>query len=617
MQYIELVHLYDKLGETSKRLDKTYYLAEFLKKISDKDIPTAVLLLRGRVFPEWDDQKIGIAARMVLKSLNITTGVSIVDLEKKWKNIGDLGKVAEEVVSKKKQATLFSEKLTVVKVFKNIQKLATREGLGSVDVKTKLIAELLSCAQPVEAKYVVRTLLEDLRVGVGDGTLRDAIMWSYFPHIEGVFVKPKGVEEKVVEKKALEIDDPQKLLTADFKDVGVMYGSTEKKSRELYAFITKGVQHAFNLTNDFSRTVLILRSQGLKGLFDVDIELFNPIRLMLYEKAAGIEDAFKKVGKPAAFEYKYDGFRIEIHKKGDDIRLFTRNFEDVSKQFPDVVEVVREHVKAKECILDSEAVGYDVKTTQYLPFQSVSQRIKRKHNIKEMAKKFPVEVNVFDIIYHEGKSTLDMPFMERRGLLSKVVDATDRRIVLSRITITDNIDEARAFYNEALDKGNEGVMAKNLEAVYTPGKRVGFGVKVKPVMESLDLVIVGAEWGTGKRANWLTSFTIACKKGGDILELGKVGTGIKELDGEGVTFDYLTKLLKPLILSENGKTVSVKPSIVIEVHYEEIQKSGTYSSGYALRFPRVIRLREDRGVNDCSTLELVETLYDEQRGRGK
>ncbi|MFA6888757.1 MAG: ATP-dependent DNA ligase, partial [Candidatus Woesearchaeota archaeon] len=283
---------------------------------------------------------------------------------------------------------------------------------------------------------------------------------------------------------------------------------------------------------------------------------------------------------------------------------------------PDVVDAVKKHVTSESCIFDCEIVGFNPKTTQYVAFQQISQRIKRKYDIEEAIKKLPVEINVFDILYYNGKSVIDKPFHERRALLNKIIHPKERVIVLSRIIITDKEEEANKFYNESLDKGNEGIMAKNLEAIYKPGSRVGFGVKVKPVMESLDVAIVGAEWGEGKRSKWMTSFIIACRdEENNLVTIGKVGTGIKELEGEGVTFEQLTEMLKENIINEKGKEVTVRPTIVIEVHYEEIQKSPTYSSGYALRFPRLIRLREDRGVYGCSTLKQVEELYTEQRGR--
>ena len=420
--------------------------------------------------------------------------------------------------------------------------------------------------------------------------------------------------EKLDLKKKLEATK-EDYKTIDIKKCNSLEFESEIKAREAYKYFVDLVQDAYNLSNDFGKVVELTREKGIKGLEGTDIIAFKPIKVMLYQKAKDLDDAFERVGKPAAFEYKYDGLRIQAHKIDGKIKLFTRNFEDVTKQFPDLVDALKKHVKCDSIILDGEAVGFNPKTTQYLPFQKISQRIKRKYNIDELAKNFPVEYNVFDVLYYKGKNVLVKPFNERRAILTKEIDATERKIVPSRIIITDKKDEASKFYQEALDLGNEGVMAKNLEAVYKPGSRVGFGVKIKPVMESLDLVIVKAEWGTGKRGQWLTSFTVACSDEGELFEIGKVSTGLKELESEGVTYNYVTELLKPLIISDKGKVVKIKPKVVIEVNYEEIQKSPTYTSKHALRFPRFIRLREDRSVNDCSTLKQVKELYEMQRGR--
>ena len=224
-------------------------------------------------------------------------------------------------------------------------------------------------------------------------------------------------------------------------------------------------------------------------------------------------------------------------------------------------------------------------------------------------------VNVFDIMELEGKSMLKAPFKERRDTIKKIVKEKEEVIELIRQIVTDDEKEAEKFYQESLAKGNEGVMAKNLDAEYKPGSRVGYGVKIKPVMETLDLAITGAQWGEGKRSQWLSSFALSCSSKHGLVAIGKVGTGIKELEQEGVTFAELTKLLKPYIFEEKGKEVKVKPKIVVEINYEEIQKSSTYSSGYALRFPRVVRLRPDKGMKDISDMKLVEKLYEAQRGK--
>jgi len=304
---------------------------------------------------------------------------------------------------------------------------------------------------------------------------------------------------------------------------------------------------------------------------------------------------------------------MQIHRKNDVIKLFTRRLEDVTKQFPDVVKVVKDHVRSKDVILDSEVVGIDPKTKRVIPFQNISQRIRRKYDIEQMIETLPVSINVFDVIELNGDSLVDVPLQERKERLKAILKPEKHRIEVVEQLVTSDVAKAEAYYKDCLDKGHEGVMMKNLAGIYKPGKRVGYGAKVKPVMETLDLVIVAAEWGEGKRAKWLSSYTVACRDANQLKEIGKVGTGIKEKSEEGVSYTELTEELKKLIIEEKGKTVRVKPKVVLEVVYEEIQKSPSYSSGYALRFPRVHRLRLDKGVGDINTLKEVEHLYKQQK----
>jgi len=367
------------------------------------------------------------------------------------------------------------------------------------------------------------------------------------------------------------------------------------------------------LSANFGEVAAALKKKGKDAFGTIELEVGKPLKVMLYQKAIDIKDAFETVGKPAALEYKYDGFRMQIHKNEDTIELFTRRLERVTNQFPDVVKVIKAQIQAKACILDAEIIGIDPKTRQWMPFQNISQRIKRKYDIEETIRKIPVMVNVFDILYADGKTLLHEPFSKRRALIERIVREKKDEIQAARQIITSSEKEALAFYEESLNRGNEGIMAKSLDKEYKPGSRVGYGVKVKPVMETLDLVIVGAEWGEGKRSGWLSSFVLACRDGIHFREIGRVGTGIKELESEGVTFEKLTKLLKPLIIEEKGKEVTVKPKIVLEIDYEEIQKSPTYGSGYALRFPRVLRLREDKSIRDASEISYIKQLYEEQK----
>ena len=249
-----------------------------------------------------------------------------------------------------------------------------------------------------------------------------------------------------------------------------------------------------------------------------------------------------------------------------------------------------------------------------MPFQNISQRIKRKYDIEQLAKEVPVELNIFDILYYDGKPVINESYEKRRKIIEKIIKEKEFRIRLSEQTVTDDVEKAELFYKKSLDAGNEGIMLKSLNAPYKPGSRVGHMVKLKPVMETLDLVIVAAEWGEGKRAGWLTSFTVACydEDSDDYLEIGKFGTGIKEKEEEGTSFEELTQLIKPNIIHEKGRQVEIKPELVVEVKFEEIQKSPSYSSGYALRFPRLVRVREDRRPDEASALSQIEGMYKEQ-----
>jgi DNA ligase 1 len=589
MKYIDLVEVYKNLEATTKRLEKTFIISEFLKKIPEEDLKIAALLLQGRVFPNWDERKIGVASRLVLKAINKSTGISPIKIEKEWAKIGDLGDVAETHIKEKKQVTLFSKSLTVKKVFDNIQKLATLEGQGTVNNKIGLISELLTSAKPLEAKYIVRTLLEELRVGTAKGTLRDSIVWAFFPKAKVTYNK---------EEKSIDVED-----------------------REKYNQIVELVQEAYDMSNDFSLVVEMAKKGKIET---ISLTIGTPIKVMLGPKEEDAKSALERVGTPAQAEFKYDGFRIQIHKTENKILLFTRNLENVTNQFPEVIEYVKDYIKGESFILDAEAVGFSAKTGEYLPFQNISQRIKRKHNIHQIAKEYPVELNIFDCMSYNEENLLKEPLKKRREIIEKIIQPIEKKIVISTAKIVKNEEDIIKFFKESLKAGNEGLMLKKLDAPYKPGARVGNWVKLKETEEPFDLVITEAEWGEGKRAKWLSSFTLACLDENDeFVTIGKVGTGIKEkitikseneeIKTEKVTFDQLTKLLKPLEINQKGKIVKVKPQIVVEIAYEEIQKSPTYSSGFALRFPRVLRLRHmERSAKDIITLKEVKKYYSKQ-----
>ena len=557
MKYLKLATLYDALSATTKRLEKIDILSKFLKEVKKED-SEILYLLQGDIYPEYDERRIGISDQLVIKALAKSIGLTKDKVTKEWKKIGDLGEVAKKLTTKKQQSTLFdSSTLTTKKILENLRKLPALEGKGTIDKKIKLITELLTHSNPIESLYIARTLIGDLRIGVQESTIKYAILKAFFDN---------------------------------------------DKEKEEY------IQKAIDRSNDIEEVFRISRSGKIKDLEKIKLQVGKPIKAMLAAKAKNIDDAFKQLGKPLAIEYKYDGFRMLIHKEKDKITLFTRSLENVTKQFPEVEKYIKEFIKGDSFILDSEAVGYNKKTKEYTSFQSISQRIRRKYKIKELENKLPVEVNVFDILYYNGKTLLEEPFKERTKLLRSIVKDHPYKLITSKFKITDDKKEVQEFYKKALKDKQEGIMLKKLDAPYKPGRRVGQMLKLKPETNELDVVITGAEWGTGKRAGWLSSFNISCKNGNEFLEIGKVGTGIAELETEDnkITFENLTNLLKPHIIKEKGKNVTIKPKIVVTVIYQEIQRSPNYKSGWALRFPRIVTLREDRSTIDIATLEEIE-----------
>ncbi len=572
MDYAALCKVYDAVEKTPSRIEKTKLIADMLKSSGD-DLKAVLYLLSGRVFPAHEKKKMGVSVRLVLKALSSISGKSVSSLENDWKNLGDLGLVAEKHMKNKFQRTLATRKLIVNYVFSQLQKLPLVQGSGSVHKKLQILTELLGSASPVESKYIIRTVLEELRIGIAQSTIRDAIIYAFLADEAGI-------------------------AGYDIVD------------REKYAFVSSAVQGAYDRTNDFFVVASAAR-KGIKALKSIRIRAGVPVKVMLGERGRDVEHAIERLKGLVLVQYKYDGFRVEIHKDGDDISIFTRRLEDVSKQFPDIISMARECVSAKKCVLDGEAIGIDPATGNYRPFQDISQRIKREHDIPALADKLPVEVRVFDILMYDDREVLDKPMIERHKLLSGVV-LSCKHFAVARTIITDSAAKARAFYDKALQDGVEGVFLKKADSTYKPGVRAGNWIKVKNTMEPLDLVVVAAEWGEGKRSGWLTSFVLACgDEEGNLYEIGKVGSGLKEKPSEGFSYPEITRMLKPLIEYSEGKFVRVKPKVILEVAYEEIQKSSSYSSGFALRFPRILRDRTSER-DEPSSINYVELLYKQQ-----
>jgi len=547
MKFRKIVNVYEMLEKTPARLEKTDIVANLLKETPEKLVSIVIRLLLGETFPKWMDKKIGIGTQLLIKSISKVTGIKEKEINEWVREEGDVGKAVGRAVRNKKQVSFFAEELSVEEIYDTLNRIVEFEGIRSQEKKLTYLSKLFVSADEKEAIYLSRIILEKMRTGVGEGIIRDAIA-------------------------------------------------------KIYSVPSEKIDRAYSLVNDWGAVAKAAKNGTIDSL---QIEPFRPIRVMLAQKVRNIEEGFSVVGKPCAMEYKYDGFRMQVHKVGENVRIFTRRLDNVTEQFPFVRDSVRRNIEG-DCIVEGETVG--IRGDKYLPFQQISRRIKRKYNIEEMARKIPVILHLFDIVYLNGRSLLDTPFQKRREILERIVKE-DEKLVLAKQIVTDSVEEGNIFYKEALNRGNEGIMMKNLNAPYQPGSRVGYMIKLKPILETLDLVIIGAEWGEGRRAHWLATFLLACKdEEGNFVPIGKVGTGITD-----EMFQELTDLLKDNIIYQKGKEVVLKPELVVEVGYEEIQRSPKYESGFALRFPRVLRIREDRGPDDIDTIDRIYEIY-ESRG---
>ncbi|USG99379.1 ATP-dependent DNA ligase [Thermococcus argininiproducens] len=550
MLYKELAELYKRLEKTTLKTLKTKFVSDFLKSVTKPELLEIVpYMILGKVFPDWDERELGVGEKLLIKAVSMATGIKSEEMENSIKDTGDLGESIALALSKRKQKSFFSQPLTLERVYNTLVKVAEASGAGSQDRKLKYLANLFMDASPEEGKYLARTILGTMRTGVAEGLLRDALADAFKVKVELV-------------------------------------------------------ERAYMLTSDFGFVAKVAKLEGNEGLAKVEIQVGKPIRPMLAQMAANVREALIEMGGEAEFEIKYDGARVQVHKDGDNVVIYSRRLENVTKSIPEVVERVKKTLKARKAIVEGELVAVG-EGGRPKPFQYVLRRFRRKYNIEEMIEKIPLELNLFDVLYVDGKNMIDVQFMERRKVLEKIVNSNEW-IKPAENLITKNPEEAEEFYHKALELGHEGLMAKRLDSVYEPGNRGKKWLKLKPTMENLDLVILGAEWGEGRRSGVLSSFLLGAYDPvrGDFVPVGKVGSGFTDED-----LIEFTKMLKPLIKKEHGKEVELEPKVVIEVAYQEIQKSPKYESGFALRFPRYISLREDKGPEDADTIQRVAELY--------
>ncbi|MGC8817729.1 MAG: ATP-dependent DNA ligase [Candidatus Hadarchaeum sp.] len=568
MLYSELAKAFERLEGTSSYLEKNALIAELLKKTPPEMIEMVVLLLMGRPWPTYVSKETGVGLQQLKKAISMASGHPLSKVEELMRQVGDLGEVARQLMERKKQATFFAKPLSVEKVFENIKSLPEIVGEGSVDRKIASITELLSSATPLEAKFIVRTVLGDLRIGVAEGRLRDAIASAF------------GVPAEMVE-------------------------------------------HAYMLTTDYSLVAKAVSTGGEEGLKKLRIEVGHPVNPMLAQRAESIEEILERMGGKAAFEIKLDGIRIQAHKDGDNVILFTRRMEDYTSMFPDLVEPIRNALKPSRAIVDAELVAIDKKTNKPMPFQEVLKR-RRKYEIKEAIEQIPVEIHVFDVLLSNGSIWLDKPYTERRRELERIISPIPGKVMPVEQIVSGDVDEINKFLKHSLDMGHEGLLAKELSSVYRAGRREFLWLKLKPTLETLDLVVVGALHGRGRRAGYFGSYVLAAldEESGRYRTVTKCGSGYTDED-----LEELTKLMEPLKLKEPHPDVDIElecdwyfePKVVFEITFEEIQISPAekHTAGMGLRFPRFIRLREDRRPEEINTVQEIRRMFEQQEKRKK
>lgn len=547
-----LAELCEKLESTTKRISMVNLVAEFLKGLEPQEVEPAVSMILGRPFPKWSQQTLEVSWATLSEIIKRLTRVNWEIFTNAFSQTGDIGSAAKILFESsrfRKQALLFEKALTIMEVRRSFKAIAETAGYGSREKKERLIEALISLASPVEAKYLVKIFIGEMRTGFSEGLMEQAV------------------------SKAFQIP-------------------------------LETVQRASMMFGDVGTVAATAKTEGKEALSKVGFNVFRPVKPMLAQMVSTVSEALKEHGGKTAFEYKLDGARVQIHKKGIDVRIFSRRLTDVTESLPEIANIVRGNVKAEETILEGEVIAVNGEGHP-IPFQHLMRRFKRVHAVKDMAEAVPVKLYLFDILYLNGENLILLPYLQRRKVLSENVG----EIPLTKHIIADNVQEAEQFLQEAIDCGHEGLMAKRIDSEYAPGIRGKHWLKIKPTLEPLDLVIVAAEYGYGRRHEWLSDYYLAARdpETGEFLTVGKTFKGLTDME-----IVEMTKRLKELAVKEEPRRVFVLPKIVVEVAYNEIQKSPKYKCGMALRFARITRIREDKTPEEADTIQKVKEIYERQ-----
>ena len=578
MEFSTLAEIFQKMEKTSKRIELTDILVELLKKTPKEILPNVVYLLQGIIRPNFEGVELGIAEKLAIRAISKSSGLSIKKIEDDYREGGDLGLTALNILKLKTQTTFTAEKITVERVYDTLFKIAKLEGKGSQDLKMKYISSMLNDATPVEAKFVMKILLGTLRLGVAENTVMDALAIAFT-------------------------------------------GKKENKEE---------IENAYNVSSDLGKVSLVIATDGIEEIKKFKISLFNPIRPMLADRVKSETEAIKKMPQLFAAEYKLDGERVQIHKQMNKIILFSRRLENITQYYPDIIENVGKSINVDEGIFEAEIVPIYENTGEFLPFQELMHR-RRKHKLEEAVLQYPITVNFFDVLYFDDKNCLNLEYTKRREILEKVVKE-DNFSKLVPMSLVKNENEIEDFLENSINSGCEGLMLKTPNAGYRAGARGSNWLKLKreyrnELGDSLDLVVIGAYFGRGRRTGLYGTLLLGTynPEKDNFPSICKVGTGFTD-----ESLDQLYQILSnkvilkknPRVISEMEADVWLEPELVLEVVASEITLSPIHktglnlvreNSGFALRFPKFTgKIRYEKAAEDASTHDEVITLYKNQ-----
>ena len=578
MEFARVVEAYERIEATTKRLEMTDHLVALFRETPKDEIDTLAYLTQGQVHPDYVGIELGLAEKLVIRVLATATGLPRDRVTALWKEKGDLGLVGEDAIRSRQQRALTAEPLSLAKVYGNLDEIARASGTGSQERKVQLLVDLLQSATPKEAKYIVRIVVGKMRLGVADMTIVDALAATY----------------------------------------------ATKGDRD-------AVERAYNVSSDLGEVARILAADGLDGLSKIRLKLFRPIRSMLCERLETLQGIFERLGR-CALEYKYDGLRVQAHIGDGKVVLFSRQLENITSQFPEIVEGLHDAYRGARGIVEGEAVPVDPNTGEFLPFQEVSRRRGRKYDVEVMMKEYPVVLYVFDCLLEAGEDLTGRPYKERRDILHRAIRANEK-VQLATYVDTDDVVGAEKFFDSALQVGGEGLVAKALDSTYEAGARGYQWVKFKreyaaAMSDTVDLVIVGAFAGRGKRAGTYGALLMAAyEKEADVFRtVCKLGSGFDD-----PTLQALPERLRTHKVSNKPARVDSKlvadvwfePAAVLEVLGAEITLSPVHTggqdrvrkgAGFAIRFPRFTgRWREDKGPEDATTVAEIQSMYERQQ----